>query len=175
MDAWLDGLKIGVLVFVAALWQVTIMGDATILGGTPDLLLVTLVGIALLRGSLAGAGAGFFAGLIVDTAYLQTMGLSSLVLTVAGFLTGRYAETTGRDRMYAPLLSVAVVTVLTTTGAFALRFILGESPDAQLVFVEALLPTTILNVLIAPFVFAVVRRVLPPVSAAGAPEVSLLG
>ena len=175
MSAWADSLKIGVIVFLAALWQVTILGDATVFGGTPDLLLVTLVGVALLRGALAGAGAGFIGGLIVDTAYLQTLGLTSLVLTVAGFWTGRYAETTGRDRMYAPLLSVAVVTVLATTGAFALRFILGESPDARLVFVDSLLPTTILNVLIAPFVFAAIRRALPPARLTGAPEVQLLG
>ena len=175
MNPWADSAKIGVLLFVAALWQVTIVGDATIFGGTPDVLLVTLVAVALLRGALAGAGGGFFAGLVVDTAYLQTMGLTSLVLTVAGFWTGRYGETTGRDRMYAPLLSVAVVTVLTTTGAFGLRFILGESPDAQVVFLDALLPTVLLNVLIAPLVFAVVRRLLPSQTPHAIPEVQLLG
>jgi rod shape-determining protein MreD len=175
VSATLDALKAGVLVFLAALWQVTILGDATIFGGTPDILLVTLVAVALMRGALAGAGAGFFAGFVVDTAYLQTMGLTSLVLTVAGFWIGRYAETTGRDRAYAPLLSVAVVTVLVTTGAFALRFILGESPDAGLVFGDALLPTVLLNVLVAPLVFAVVRRVIRPQTTAPAPEVQLLG
>ena len=175
MSTALDTLKIGVILFVAALWQVTVLGDAEIFGGTPDVLLVTLVAVAMLRGSLAGACGGFFAGLIVDVAYLQTMGLSSLVLTVAGFWTGRYGETTGRDRVYAPLLSVAVITVLTTTGAFALRFILGESPDARLVFVDALLPTAILNVLVAPFVFALLRRILPPQGQAPAGEVQLIG
>jgi rod shape-determining protein MreD len=175
MTEALETLKIALLLFVAALWQVTVLGDAQIFGGTPDLLLVTLVAVAMLRGSLAGAGGGFFAGLIVDVAYLQTMGLTSLVLTVAGFWTGRYGETTGRDRVYAPMLSVAVVTVLATTGAFALRFILGESPDARLVFVEALLPTTILNVLVSPFVFALVRRVLPPRAAVVGAEVQLIG
>ena len=175
MSEALDAARIGALVFVAALWQVTLLGDATIFGGTPDLLLVTLVGVALMRGALPAAGAGFFAGLVVDIAYLQTMGLTSLVLTLAGFWAGRYAETTGRDREYAPLLSVAVFTVLTTAGAYALRFILGGSPDARLVFVESLLPTTILNLLIAPLVFALVRRVLRPQAAAPAPEVQLLG
>lgn len=175
MSTALDTLKIGVILFLAALWQVTILGDAQIFGGTPDLLLVALVAVAMLRGSLAGAGGGFFAGLIVDIAYLQTMGLSSLVLTVAGFWTGRYGETTGRDRVYAPMLSVAVITVLATTGAFALRFILGESPDARLVFVDALPPTTILNVLLAPLVFALLRRLLPPQRHAPAAEVQLVG
>ena len=175
MSAAVDTLKIVLIVFVAALWQSTVLGDAQLFGGTPDLLLVTLVAVALLRGALAGAAAGFFAGLVVDIAYLQTMGLTSLVLTLAGFWTGRYGETTGRGRMYAPLLSVAVVTVLAMTGAFALRFILGESPVARVVFVDSLLPTVLLNVAIAPVVFFVVRRILPPAQPHGMPEVQLIG
>ena len=88
-------------------------------GGVPDLLLVTLVAVALLRGSIVGAAGGFFAGLLVDTATLGTLGLTSLVLTVAGYWIGRYGETTGRDRAHAPFLSVAVVTILYSFGAAA--------------------------------------------------------
>ena len=82
----------------------------------PDLLLVTLVAVALLRGSVAGAVGGFFAGLVIDTATLGTLGLTSLVLTLAGYWIGRYGETTGRDRGHAPYLSVAVITVLYELG-----------------------------------------------------------
>ena len=66
----------------------------------PDLLLVMLVAVALLRGSMFGAIGGFFAGLLVDTASLGTLGLTSLVLTIAGYWIGRYGETTGRDRAH---------------------------------------------------------------------------
>ena len=51
--------------------------------------------------------AGFAAGLVVDTANLGTLGLTSLLLTLAGYWIGRYGETTGRDRFHAPFLSVA--------------------------------------------------------------------
>ena len=75
-------------------------------------MLVTLVSVALLRGTIFGAVAGFGAGLVVDTATLQTLGVSSLLLTIAGYWIGRYGETTGRDRTHAPFVSVAVVTIL---------------------------------------------------------------
>ncbi len=107
-----DGVKAAVLLFVAAIAQVSIFSQIHVFGGVPDLLLVTLVAVALLRGSVAGAVGGFFAGLLVDTASLGTLGLTSLVLTLAGYWIGRYGETTGRDRAHAPFLSVAVVTVL---------------------------------------------------------------
>ena len=82
----------------------------TPLGGTADIVLVALVSIALLRGSVFGAAAGFGAGLLLDTANLGTLGFTSLLLTLAGFWIGRYGETTARDRFHAPYTSVAVVT-----------------------------------------------------------------
>jgi rod shape-determining protein MreD len=167
----LDALKVGALIFVAAIVQVSILADTVVFGGTPDLLLVTLVSVALVRGAIAGAAAGFFAGLVVDTAYLQTMGVTSLLLTVAGFWTGRYAETTGRDRFHAGPLAVGIVTVLYLTGTYAFHFILGDAPSARLVFVESLLPTVLLNLAIGPVVFWLVKHVLPPPAPTRAVEV----
>jgi rod shape-determining protein MreD len=170
----LDAAKSAAIVFVAAIVQVTIVGGWVIFGGTPDLLLVTLVSVALVRGMIFGAACGFFAGLLVDTAYLQPLGLTSLLLTLAGYWTGRYGETTGRDRAHAPLLSVAVITVLYTCASFVLRYILGEQSSARVVFVESLGPSVVLNVLLVPFVYALVRRLLPQQQTT-ATEVQLLG
>ena len=115
------------LIFVAAILQVTIFAQLDILGGYPDVVLLTLMAIALLRGSIYGAALGFFAGLIVDTANLGTLGLTSLLLTIAGYWIGRYGETTGRDRLHAPFVSVAVATVLFPSLARAAAR--GDTPE----------------------------------------------
>src|SRR5262249_8834206 len=80
------------LVFVASIAQVSIFSNVHVLGGRPDVLLLTLVSISLLRGPIWGAAAGFGAGLIVDTANLETLGVTSLLLTLAGYWIGRYGE-----------------------------------------------------------------------------------
>ena len=172
----LDAAKAGLLLFLATIVQVTILNPAPIFGGTPDLLLVTLVAIALLRGSVFGAVSGFFAGLLVDTATLQTLGFTSLLLTLAGYWTGRYGETTGRDKPHAPLLSVAAVTVLYALGALALRFVLGEDTPARAVLVDALLPGLVFNLLLAAPIAALCGRLFaPPATAERTGEVRLLG
>ena len=174
MSAW-DGVKIAVLLFVAAVAQVSIFSQIDVFGAAPDLLLVTLVAISLLRGSIAGAAGGFFAGLIVDTASLTALGLTSLVLTLAGFWIGRYGETTGRDRGHAPYLSIAVVTVLYEVGLLVVHFVLGESAPAGAVF-ASLLPAVLLNLVITGPVYALVRRLLRPQAPAElSAEVQLLG
>ena len=46
-----DAVKAAAVLFVAAIMQVSIFAQAHILHGVPDLLLVTLVSVALLRGT----------------------------------------------------------------------------------------------------------------------------
>jgi rod shape-determining protein MreD len=155
---------------------VSILASIDVSGGTPDLVLVTLVGVALLRGPIFGAAIGFYAGLLVDTATLETLGLSSLVLTVVGYWIGRYGETTGANRAHAPLLSVLVVTILYAVGGFALHFVLGDAVSARLVLIESLLPGIIFNLLLAVPVYALCRWLLRPVETFDrAREVRLLG
>ncbi|HZT85218.1 MAG TPA: rod shape-determining protein MreD [Gaiellaceae bacterium] len=170
-----DGVKAAALLFAAAIAQVSVFSQLQVLGAVPDVLLVSLVGIALLRGSVAGAVGGFFAGLIVDTASLGTMGLTSLVLTVAGYWIGRYGETTGRDRAHAPFLSIAVVTVLYQLGLLVMHFVLGESAPGGAV-VRSLVPAILLNLVLTAPLYALVRRLLrPPEREELTAEVQLLG
>ena len=170
-----DGLKAAALLFVAAILQVSIFTQVHILGGVPDVVLVTLAAVALLRGSLLGALGGFFAGFLVDTATLGQLGLTSLVLTLAGYWIGRYGETTGRDRGHAPFTSVAVITVLFAVGVLIVHFVLGERAPAGEVF-RGVLPAIVLNLILTAPVYALVRRLLRPLDRADyATEVQLLG
>ena len=171
-----DAVKAGAILFVAALVQVTVLNRLQILGGGPDLLLLALVGVSLLRGSLFGAAGGFCAGLVVDTADLGTIGLTSLLLTIAGYWIGRYGETTGRDRSHAPFLSVAVVTVAVSLGQLVLHFMIGDHVSARLVLLDALAPAIALNLLLTPPVYALSRRLFRPIGWGElSTEVRLLG
>ena len=162
----LDAAKAGALLFAAVILQVSILASFDGLGGAPDLVLVTVVTVALLRGAIFGAAGGFAAGFLVDTATLETLGLTSLLLTLAGYWAGRYGETTGRDRSHAPFVAVAGATVLYSLGALVLHFMLGAHPSARDVLVGALPAVVLLNVLLTAPVFALCRRVLRPVERA---------
>ena len=170
-----DALKAGGLLFLAAVIQASLLSSLDLAGANPDLLLVTLLSIALLRGSLFGACAGFAAGLVLDTAQLQTLGVTSLLYTVGAYWIGRYGETTGRDRAHAPFLSVGVVTVLYSIGALLLHYMLGEGGSGRAVLVDALLPSLFFNLVLTAPVYALVRRLLRPVERVEAQEVRLLG
>lgn len=152
-----DALKAALAFFVIVIAQTAIVSSVGLAGGTADLVLVTLAAVALLRGAVFGAFAGFYAGFLLDTANLGTLGVSSLLLTLAGYWIGRYGETTGRDRAHAPIVSIAVVTVLYAFGALALHAMLGESVSAQ-AGLRALPAQILLNLALTVPIYAVVRR-----------------
>jgi rod shape-determining protein MreD len=171
----LDPLKAAFVLFVAVLVQVSILSAYAPLGGRADIVLVTLLALALLRGSAFGATAGFAAGLLIDTANLGTLGFTSLLLTLAGYWIGRYGETTARDRFHAPYISVGVVTILYGFGTLVLRFVLGTPAPAGDV-IAALPANLLLNLVLTLPIYALVRRMFPPPELADrVHEVRLLG
>jgi rod shape-determining protein MreD len=156
-----DALKAAVLLFFAVLVQISLASAYTPLGGSADVVLVSLIALALLRGSIFGAAVGFGTGLLLDTANLGVLGFTSLLLTLAGFGIGRYGETTARDRFHAPFISVAIVTVLYELGSLSLRFVLGESVPAATV-ISGLPATVLLNLILTWPVYWFVRRLFRP-------------
>ena len=171
----INGLKIGVLVFVGAIVQLSMFESRDmIFGGSLDLLLVVLICTALAQGAVVGAVAGFAAGLIVDIATLGTLGVTALLLTLAGYWAGRYGETTGRGRAHAVPLAVAVITVLFAFGGLGLYYMLGEDVSAHQALITTLLPAIPLNVVAAWPVSRFCRRYLrPPVRPERAAELEL--
>lgn len=168
-------LKTAAIVFVATILQGSWF-DAISLGyGSAGLLLVVVVSLALLRGSVLGAGAGFAAGLLFDISTYGQLGLTSLLLTLAGFWTGRYGETTGRDRAHAPFLSVAVITVLYELGGLVVRFLIGEPAPVGRLVLGALPGELVLNLILVAPVYVLCRRVVGKRGdELGAPEVRVL-
>ena len=170
-----DNALVAGLIFVAALLQVTLVATIDVAGGTADLLLLTLLPIAFLRGSITGAVAGFFGGLLVDVMTLDTLGVTALLYAVAGYWAGRYGETTGRDRMHAPVVALLVATIGIGYGGYALHYLLGEEVSARLALFDFLLPSLVLNLALGIPVYALCRSALARSRPDRIAEVQLLG
>ena len=170
----MDGVKAALLLFVVALLQLSVLTEYRPFR-TASIVVVALLSVALLRGSVFGAVAGFMTGLLLDTATLGTLGVTSLLLTIVGFWIGRYGETTARDRFHAPYLSVAVVTVLYAFGQVVLQFVLGEPAPAGLV-AQGVPLALLVNLLLTLPVYTLIRRLFPPLELGDrVREVRLLG
>jgi rod shape-determining protein MreD len=169
----LDAAKAALLLLLVAPFQVSVVSSLEVAEGHPDAMLILVVAIALLRGPVFGSLAGFWAGLAIDVATLGDLGLSSLLLTLVGYWSGRLGEATSRSSAHVPLVAVALASVGFGLGMLVVNFMLGTASPASHFFVAVLLPTLALNVLLAYPLYALVRRLFRPPVRAGR-EVSAL-
>jgi rod shape-determining protein MreD len=167
-----DVVKAALLLAFACVVQVSVLSAMEVADATPDLVLVLLVSIALLRGPLLGAAAGFWAGLVLDTASLETLGLTSLLLTLAGYWAGRFGDATTRSSSQPPLVAVALITIAVALGGALVHFLLGETASLSRVLVDVLLPALALNLLITIPVYRLARRLFRPQPPRRRPEVT---
>lgn len=158
----IDALKAGGLILFATLVQISIAEWIEVGEGHPNVVLVTLVAVSLLRGPVFGAVAGFAAGLVLDTASFGTFGMTSLLFTIAGYWTGRFGEVTTRTSVHPLLIAVALATTGVTLGSAVLHFMLGETIAASQLFLSVLVPSLALNMLLAYPVYGLCVRFLPP-------------
>jgi rod shape-determining protein MreD len=154
-------LKAGLLLLFAGLVQVSVTSSIHVASGHPDLLLVLVIAVALLRGPTFGAAAGFWAGLVLDIASFQTLGLTSLLLTLAGYFAGRLGEVTTKSSAHPSLIAVTVGTIGVALGSAVVNFMLGTTVSASELFAAMLLPTLALNLLLAYPLYGLCRRLFP--------------
>jgi rod shape-determining protein MreD len=154
-----DTFKAGALMLFAALVQVSLASTIEVAEGHPDVVLVLVVGIALLRGPVFGAVVGFWAGLVLDIASLETLGLTSLLLTLAGYFAGRLGDVTTKSSAHPSLVAVGLGTIGFGFGSAVLHFMLGSTISAGEFFVGVLLPSLALNLLLAYPLYGLCRRI----------------
>ncbi|MEA2323604.1 MAG: hypothetical protein QOD81_3454 [Solirubrobacteraceae bacterium] len=142
--------------------QVAAVSQIELFGTNADLSPLVVAAVGLLVGSVPGACFGFAAGLFLDLALVQTVGLSSLLYVAIGYWAGRVRELRDPQAALVPFAVGAAATAVATIGYSLMQFLLGVDAPVSFLLVREILATILLNALIAGVVHAVVRRWLMP-------------
>jgi len=155
-------VRIGLLGLAAVLIQIAGVSQVTFAGVSADLSPLVVVSIGLLCGSIAGAVSGFWIGLLVDLALVQTLGVSSLVLLAVGYCAGRLRELRDPAHGLTPVAAGAAGTAAFQVGFAIVQFLLGVDAPVSFLLLRDILITVAVNALLAIPVYALVRRILLP-------------
>jgi len=158
--------RLGVLILLAVVFQVSALAGVRIGGGSIDLVPLVVGGAALLMGSVPGAISGFAAGLLLDLALGHTLGASSLVLTAVGYGVGRYREVRDPSNGLTPIPVSAAATAGYVVGVAGVSFMLDFGASVSPLVLREMLATVALNAIVALPVFAALQRVMRPALAA---------
>jgi rod shape-determining protein MreD len=161
---WRSGIRLAAIIVLTIVLQVSFFSYLTLFGTTPNIIPLVIVSLGLLGGAMIGAVSGFAAGLLLDCALLETLGVSSLVLLGAGYLAGRYRERAEVSNSLIPPLLAGALTTGAAAAFAALQLMLGvETPVSLLVlrevFVQGLLAVA-LTIPIYPLIRWAFRRAI---------------
>ncbi|MEU9372975.1 rod shape-determining protein MreD [Streptomyces sp. NPDC048255] len=153
------------LVVVALVVQVTILGRLQLPGAVPDLVLLTVVALALVYGHVSGALIGFSAGLLTDLAPPadHAAGRYALVLCLIGYLVGLVRPDSGRFRSaWGPMLTVVGAAIASTLLYAGVGALVGDTAARHVGLTGLLFTATLYDLLLAPFtvpfIMALARR-----------------
>ena len=127
-----DAAKAAGLLFLVVVVQLSVMANVDILGGHPEPLARDRSSASRSCAAQSSARSPGSLPACWPTPACSARSASprcSSRLPATG--PGRYGETTGRDRAHAPLLSIAVITILYQVSALVLRYMLGEPAPAK--------------------------------------------
>lgn len=143
------------LVVVALVIQVCVLARLQLPGAVPDLLLLTVLGLALVYGHVGGALIGFGAGLLADLAPPadHAAGRYALVLCLIGYLAGLAKPDNGQLRSAAgPMLVVVGAAVGTTLLYAGVGALVGDTAARHVGLGSLLFTAALYDLLLAPFV-----------------------
>jgi rod shape-determining protein MreD len=158
--SWQEVARLGAVLLVAFLLQTTVAPNIRIMGANPDFALIIIVSVALVMGPEIGAVFGFLAGTLVAIALIQPLGLSAFAFVLIGYFAGRYAESADLSAGFAPLVAVFAATVLAGLMLAVAQALLERQVPLGFFLGRVLVPSVVLNTLLAAPLYLVVRVAL---------------
>ena len=155
-------LRVSLILLVAVVLQLSFFSYLSFFGSIPDVVPVAVASLGLLGGAVVGAVAGFAAGLVLDSALLQTLGVSSLALLAIGYFAGRYREAYEITNSLVPPLIVGALSLAYAALFTALQLMLGVSTPVSLVILRDIVIKGLLGFVLALAVYPLIRRILRP-------------
>lgn len=164
-----QAIIIGSSIFIAVILELTLLSRLGLPGATPDLVVVTIVALALAYGPLPGAIAGFSAGILLGLTppFDGVFGVQAILFTLVGLITGAVVDP--RDRSVPVIMGMVGLScggVVLLTGLFlsvlgSERVIWENVPGLAL---TAALYGLILAPLVVPGIGRIVRSLTPEVA-----------
>jgi rod shape-determining protein MreD len=161
-------LGTSLLILTALIIQTTLLPHLALFKVVPDLMLVVVICVGLVRGPSSGALAGFAGGMLRDLLLDAPTGLSALAYLTVGYVVGAVRPYVQSSSVVVPLAGVFTGSVVGTAFYTVLALLLGVPAQPLDRLAQVILLTGVYNTLLVPFAYPVVRRVAGGAQGTGA-------
>lgn len=129
------------------------MPHLAIMGVKPDLVLLMVISWSLLRGAQEGVIWALVGGMGLDLVSGAPFGTSTVILVALSLLAGLGELSVFRTRIALPLIATLIATLAYDLFFLLLLYAEGRSIAWTYSLTKVALPSTLVNVLLSPFVY----------------------
>lgn len=144
----LKGVIVGAIIIVAFVLQCILSKENNHIIVTPNFLLIVACIFGFMRGYNYGAVVGLICGLLVDVMFGDVIGLYALLYIYVGFISGLFKKWFYSDKVFMPMIVIAINDFLFNLGVYAFRFLLRNKRDFSFYFEKIILPEIVISVFV---------------------------
>jgi rod shape-determining protein MreD len=155
-------IRLPLLLITVVVLQHSGVGGLSISGIHPDIIVGLVCATGIVAGREKGALIGFLAGILADSFLVTPYGLSALIYTVVGYLSGELERFELADSRIVSYLAVGAMSGVGVVLFYGTEFVLGiHNPLSHQLLAEVSV-VSLLNVVISPILVFAARFSLKP-------------
>jgi rod shape-determining protein MreD len=154
---WKRALLLGLLTVTGLVIETSILGEATLGGTKPQLLLMMTVALAMGEGPMLGAGFGFTAGLASDLLTGLPAGLTAVTYTIVGYTVGTIRAQVETPTAWFPAGMEFTATLGGVLLYGGISLLLGQEAVGGVALLIHALFSACYSALLTPFLYPIVR------------------
>lgn len=146
----------GVMLFVGYFLQMGVFSELTLGGISPNLFIIFVVSIGMIRGKKEGCILGFIFGILTDAMYAVYFGFYALVFALLGYAAGYVQQIFYEEDMTLPLVIISLADLLYGAAIYIFTFLPRGRTDFLYYFTRIILPEMIYTLILAVFLYRLI-------------------
>lgn len=145
-------LKIALIIGINFILETTILPNFKIFGTMPNLGIVIVIAIALLKGRKTGSIVGLIVGILNDVIFSRVIGVNAFLYFFIGYLVGMTESKLSKDNILIPFIITMVSTIGYHLFYYIFMFFLNYNINFPAFFKKVVLFEMVYNGIIAIFI-----------------------
>lgn len=146
-------ITVALIMILNIVLQSTFVQEFAIGGITMNLLMITVVSFALIRGKIEGAIIGFLLGMMQDIFFGNVIGFYALLYMYIGFFAGFINRALYKDNIMIPLLVISSADFLFNLIIYIITYLFRGRTDFIYYLINIMLPELVYTTFVSIFVY----------------------
>ena len=137
----------GIGILLCFVCQTALFGLLKLADTAPNIMLILVASIAVMRGQKEGMIVGFFSGLLYDLFYGSVFGFTALCFLYAGFASGFLFKVFFDEDIRVPMATVGICELIYKLLSFPVEYAVGRQYRFRSYLVGSVIPAVIASIL----------------------------